>query len=104
MRDENGWKPKMTLTFRHGKISSCETINDDEFLRQLVDILEYLPMSTAELFEHAFKCWLKSPEGVRIAAIIQSKREIARGDIHDFDDVLEELEAILRGDDPGAED
>ncbi|WP_374311761.1 hypothetical protein [Dongia sp.] len=90
----------MTILLKHGNSSSRETVYDHDFLRQLVNIVEYVPLSTAELFEHTFKAWLKSAEGVRVQAIIQGRKEIEAGNWHDFDDVMNELEAILRGDDP----
>jgi predicted transcriptional regulator len=83
-----------------GYVSSTERL-DDDLAAQLADISKYSLRTPGELLGHAFWTWLKSAEAQRIMAIINGRKEIAAGDVYDFDDVLAELEAIIRGDDPG---
>lgn len=98
---ETGSKLEMTITARSGRISLWEKVDDLAFLQPLFEIYESGPLSMGELIAHAFKRLLKSREGQDILAIIQGRKEIAAGDWHDMDDVLAELEAIIRGEDPG---
>ena len=45
----------------------------------------------------AFRHYLAG-EGADILAIVRGREEIAAGNFHDMDDVLKEIEAIVRGD------
>lgn len=99
---ETSSKIEMVIEMRHGVVSSWEKIDDQQFLRQLVDIAMHAPMTAGDLIAHAFKAWLSSPEGQRVVAVVEGIRDIAENGGHDFDGVLDELEAILKGeDDPG---
>jgi hypothetical protein len=92
-------KVEMTINLLRGNTESWEKVHDQEFIKQLVEICEYAALSAGELLAHAFRAWLKGAEGQRILGIIEGKKAIAAGDIHDMDDVLKELEGIVRGDD-----
>ena len=96
-----GWKPELTITYKHGHLSGWEKVDDEAFLRQLFAIYEYSPLSAGELLKHAFKHWLKSREGQDVLAIVQGRKEIAAGNWHDLDDVIDEIQAIIDGTDPG---
>lgn len=80
-----------------GYVSSTERL-DDDLAAQLADISKYSLRTPGELLGHAFWTWLKSAEGQRVTGIIEGKKAVAAGDVHDMDDVIRELEAIVRGD------
>jgi hypothetical protein len=95
-------KIEMVITLRAGVRTSYETIDDQEFLGKLLEIEEWSLRTPGELIRRAFEVWLRTAEGQRVTGIIEGKKAIAAGDVHDFDDVIAELEVILRGEDsPG---
>lgn len=92
-------KPELTIWARYGRVSIWEKIDDKGFLEPFFEIHDHSLLTIGELLGHAFQHWLRSTEGCRILAIIKGRKEIAAGDWHDMDDVLDEIQAIINGTD-----
>ena len=67
-----------------------------DVLADLERIAEASERTRSWVMVRAFRYYLVG-EGADILAVIQGRREIAEGKVHDMDDVLREIEGIVRG-------
>ncbi|WP_374650266.1 hypothetical protein [Dongia sp.] len=74
---------------------------DKALLTQIDRIAASSGKSRQEIVDFIIRAWLKSRDGQDTMAIVQGLEEVAAGNVHDMDDVIAELEAIVRGDDDG---
>ncbi len=80
-------------------------INDAQWrwlLRDQLSALDRIAGGCCKTRQHivrrAMAFYLRHGEGKDILDILEGREQIERGEVHDFDDVLAEIEAIIRGD------
>jgi hypothetical protein len=94
---------KLWVHSRQGHVSSTHFM-DQALTDQVVRIARMTAGEPDEVIEAIVRRWLKSADGRRTMENVEGREDIEKNGGHDMDEVIAELEAIVRGDDPGDDD